>query len=113
MSPRDPKERRGAPRSPGGLHLGLPGRVTFMSKKVRAIGRSVNMSPTGVLIASPQPHPSVGTEVELYFVKQGSQDPPYAVGEVVRQTDSGFALRFLPIHPEVREALDSLVRKKR
>ena len=116
MGSRDPldrpdrPERRGAA---GGPNPGVAGRVTFMSKDVQGGGQIVNMSNGGALIASPPPRPSIGTELELYFVQQAMREPFYAVGQVVLKTKSGFAVRFLPVQRDVRQALGSLVRAKK
>ena len=83
-----------------------------MSKAVQGGGQVMSMSKAGALIASPPPRPAVGTEVELYFVQQSREEPLYAVGQVVSETKSGFAVRFLPVQRDVRQALSSLVRKK-
>ena len=111
MPPNDPPnkpgrvERRTAPRSPG--------QVTFMSKNVQGCGQVLNMSAGGALISSSPPHPSLGSEIELYFGQPEMQEPLYAVAKVVHQTGSVFAVRFLPVQPEIRQALRSLVRKKK
>ena len=115
MPPKKPGrvERRAAPRVPGGSQPGVPGQVTFFSSEIQGGGQVRNISVGGALISSSPPYPSLGSEVEMYFAQPERQEPLYAVGKVVHQTDSGFAVRFLLIQPELQQALSSLVQKKK
>ncbi len=104
-------ERRRAPRISDKTHPSLPGRVNFSVEKVEGEGLLHDLSVTGAQVAEVTLHLQPGTLVALYFLEEETQRRMRAVGEVVRETDSGFALRFVRVERELERLVLSAVSK--
>ncbi len=94
-------ERRGSPR----YKLIAP--VTYRGVNIDGSGTVANISASGALIepASPSVRPgiSLGVRISCFPGSFGVELP----SEVVRATDSGFAVCFKELKPEGRSVLDS------
>lgn len=79
----------------------VPGRVFFNAGAIRGSGTLLDISATGAHIYMPDKKVPRGVVVDLYFLQSGTQRKLHATGEVVRHTQSGFAVRFIRVEREL------------
>lgn len=83
----------------------VPGRVSFETDLIRGTGTILDVSVTGAHVYKPSEVLTRDTRVELFFLQPGTQRLLHAFSEVVRETETGFAVRFL----RVERKLTSLI----
>jgi len=81
----------------------LPGSVRFTAGAIRGDGTLLDISATGAHIYRPSKNVPRGVEIDLFFLESGSERKLHAVGEVVRRTEEGFAVRFLRVERELEK----------
>ena len=99
------RDRRRAARVSSGDYPSVPGSVLFSAGAIRGSGIILDISATGAHIYKPSKNVRRGVVVDLFFLQSDAERRLHAVGEVVRRTESGFAVRFLRVERE----LESLV----
>jgi hypothetical protein len=100
-SPPAHKVKRSAPRISHREYPNVPGSVSFHAGAIRGTGILLDISATGAHVYMPTKVVPRGVELELFFLQSDTGRKLYAVGEVVRRTDSGFAVRFLRVEREL------------
>jgi PilZ domain-containing protein len=85
-------------------HPRVPGTVTFVAGAISGSGTIFDISATGAHVYRPTKDLAKGAVADLFFLQPETGRKLHAVGQVVRHTDSGFAVRFLRIEREL-EAL--------
>lgn len=105
-SPSRPKRRvdRAAPRVSQQDYPSLPGTVLFNAGAIRGSGIILDISATGANVFQPTKNLPKGVVADLYFLQPNTGRKLHAEAEVVRRTDSGFAVRFRRVEREL-EAL--------
>ncbi len=87
----------------------MPGLVNFIAGKIEGSGFILNVSLSGAYVHEASQRLEVGTRVDLYFLQEKTERRLHAVGDVVRETESGFAVRFLRVERELRRLVLSAV----
>jgi hypothetical protein len=82
----------------------VPGTVHFTAGVIQGSGTILDISATGAHIYRPTKDLPNGVVADLFFLQAGAERKLHAVGQVVRHTDTGFAVRFLRVEREL-EAL--------
>lgn len=82
----------------------MPGTVTFVAGAIQGSGTILDISATGAHIYRPTKDLAKGAVADLFFLQPGSERKLRAVGQVVRHTETGFAVQFLRLEREL-EAL--------
>ena len=85
-------------------HPRVPGTVSFVAGAIQGSGTIFDISATGAHIYRPTKDLAKGAVADLFFLQPETGRKLHAVGQVVRHTESGFAVRFLRIEREL-EAL--------
>jgi len=85
-------------------HPRVPGTVTFVAGAIQGSGTIFDISATGAHVYRPTKDLAKGAVADLFFLQPETGRKLHAVGQVVRHTDSGFAVQFLRIEREL-EAL--------
>ncbi len=93
-------ERRPERRDPQRYELRIP--VDYQSSGRQGTGLLWDISTSGARIEQAPVSVQVGTEVTLLLAFLPGATPVSLRGEVVRQTKSGFAVKFLPLEGRVR-----------
>ena len=99
--PRSHQRKRSAPRISHREYPSVPGNVSFSAGAIRGTGILLDISATGAHVYRPSKIVPRGVELELFFLQPDTGRKLYALGEVVRRTDSGFAVRFLRVEREL------------
>jgi hypothetical protein len=81
----------------------LPGSVRFAAGAIRGDGTLLDISATGAHIYRPSKSVPRGVEIDLYFLESRTGRKLYALGEVVRRTEDGFAVKFLRVERELEQ----------
>lgn len=89
----------------------VPGTVYFSAGAIRGSGIILDISATGAHVYKPTKNVPKGVVADLFFLQPDTQRRLHALGEVVRRTESGFAVRFLRVEREL-EALVLAAAKK-
>jgi hypothetical protein len=95
--------RRNAKRVIAGRHPSLPGLVNFASAEMEGSGTILNISASGAAIDDATLALPVGAKVELFFLQPETGRKLRAVAEVVRESETGFAVRFLRLERELEK----------
>ncbi len=95
--------RRNAKRVIAGRHPSLPGLVNFGSAEMEGSGTILNISASGAAIDDATLTLPVGAKVELFFLQPETGRKLRAVAEVVRESETGFAVRFLRLERELEK----------
>jgi hypothetical protein len=82
----------------------LPGTVLFSAGAIRGSGILLDISATGANVYQPSKNLPKGVVADLYFLQPNTGRRLHAEAEVVRRTESGFAVRFRRVEREL-EAL--------
>ena len=85
-------------------HPRVPGTVTFVAGAISGSGTIFDISATGANIYRPTKDLPKGAVADLFFLQPQTSRKLHAVGQVVRNTETGFAVQFLRIEREL-EAL--------
>ena len=85
-------------------HPRVPGTVSFVAGAIQGSGTIFDISATGAHVYRPTKDLAKGAVADLFFLQPETGRKLHAVGQVVRHTDSGFAVRFLRLEREL-EAL--------
>jgi hypothetical protein len=85
-------------------HPRVPGTVSFVAGAIQGSGTIFDISATGAHVYRPTKDLAKGAVADLFFLQPETGRKLHAVGQVVRHTESGFAVRFLRIEREL-EAL--------
>jgi hypothetical protein len=85
-------------------HPRVPGSVTFVAGVIQGSGTIFDISATGAHIYRPTKDLPKGAVADLFFLQPGTERKLHAVGQVVRHTETGFAVQFLRVEREL-EAL--------
>ncbi len=107
----EPRQRRAGQRVSSAQHPSVPGRAEFVAKTVTGTGQVPNISVSGALLGDVSQRLDVGTEVDLYFPQPDAGNKLHAIGRVVRQAESGFAVLFLWLDLELRGILNLAVQE--
>jgi hypothetical protein len=86
-------------------HPRVPGSVSFVAGVIQGSGTIFDISATGAHIYRPTKDLPKGAVADLFFLQPGTERKLHAVGQVVRNTETGFAVHFLRVERE----LESLV----
>ena len=81
----------------------LPGSVRFIAGAIKGSGTLLDISATGAHIWRPSKNVPRGVQIDLFFLESGSERKLHALGEVVRRTEEGFAVRFLRVERELEK----------
>ena len=82
----------------------MPGTVSFVAGVIQGSGIILDISATGAHVYKPTKDLPKGAVADLFFLQAETGRKLHAVGQVVRHTETGFAVRFLRIEREL-EAL--------
>jgi len=82
----------------------VPGSVTFTAGVIEGSGIILDISATGAHVYRPTKDLPKGAVADLFFLQPDTGRKLHAVGQVVRHTETGFAVRFLRVEREL-EAL--------
>jgi hypothetical protein len=82
----------------------VPGNVFFTAGVIQGSGIILDISATGAHVYRPTKDLPKGAVADLFFLQPDTERKLHAVGQVVRHTDTGFAVRFLRVEREL-EAL--------
>src|SRR3990172_344361 len=82
----------------------VPGSVSFTAGAIQGSGIILDISATGAHIYRPSKDLPKGVVADLFFLQSDTERKLHAVGQVVRHTETGFAVRFLRVEREL-EAL--------
>lgn len=93
--------RRGAARVSHEDYPSVPGSVHFTAGAIRGSGLILDISATGAHIYKPTKNAHPGIVIDLYFLQPETERRLHATGEVVRRTETGFAVRFLRVEREL------------
>jgi hypothetical protein len=108
MSEKRSSERRRRERSRAvrvsAEHPRVPGSVTFVAGVIQGSGTIFDISATGAHIYRPTKGLPKGAVADLFFLQPETSRKLHAVGQVVRITETGFAVQFLRVEREL-EAL--------
>ena len=85
-------------------HPRMPGTVTYVAGVIQGSGTIFDISATGAHIYRPTKDLAKGAVADLFFLQPGTERKLHAVGQVVRHTETGFAVQFLRVEREL-EAL--------
>jgi hypothetical protein len=99
--PAAPKPKRSAQRVSHREYPSVPGHVSFSAGAIRGQGILLDISATGAHVYMPTKIVPRGVELEMFFLQSETERKLYAVGEVVRRTESGFAVRFVRVEREL------------
>ncbi len=102
---------RSAPRVSNRVHPSVPGLVNFIAGKIEGSGLILDVSLSGAYVHEASQRLEAGTKVDMYFLQEKTERRLHAVGDVVRETESGFAVRFLRVERELRRLVLSAVEK--
>ncbi len=89
----------------------MPGLVNFTAGKIEGSGLILDVSLTGAHVREASHRLEAGTKVDMYFLQEKTERRLHAVAEVMRETESGFAVRFLRVERELRCLVLSAVEK--
>ncbi len=81
----------------------MPGNVYFSAGAIRGSGTILDISATGAHIYKPSKNVPRGVVLDLFFLQPDTERKLHAEGEVVRRTESGFAVRFLRVERELEK----------
>ncbi len=98
------RDRRRAARVSSRDYPSVPGSVFFSAGAIQGSGTILDISATGAHIYRPSEMLQRGAGVDLAFLQPVTERRLHAAGEVVRETEFGFAVRFLRVEREL-EAL--------
>ena len=79
----------------------VPGSVHFYSGAIEGSGMILDISATGAHIYRPSKNVPVGVVIDLFFLESDTKRRLHAMGEVVRKSEEGFAVRFLRVEREL------------
>jgi hypothetical protein len=82
----------------------VPGRVEFTAGVISGSGIIMDISATGAHVYRPTKDLPKGAVADLFFLQPDTERKLHAVGQVVRHTETGFAVHFLRVEREL-EAL--------
>lgn len=82
----------------------VPGSVSFVAGVIEGSGIILDISATGAHVYRPSKDLPKGAVADLFFLQPDTGRKLHAVGQVVRNTETGFAVRFLRVEREL-EAL--------
>jgi len=82
----------------------VPGSVSFSAGVIEGSGIILDISATGAHVYRPTKDLPKGAVADLFFLQPDTGRKLHAVGQVVRHTETGFAVRFLRVEREL-EAL--------
>jgi hypothetical protein len=99
--PRSYSKKRSAPRISHREYPSVPGNVSFAAGAIRGTGILLDISATGAHVYMPTKIVPRGVEIEMFFLQSETGRKLYALGEVVRRTESGFAVKFLRVEREL------------
>ena len=103
MAEEGKREQRRAARVSPKTHPTIPGQVNFRAGEVEGSGLILDLSSTGAHIFRASHELEPGTKVELYFLQPSTSRRMHATCEVVRNTESGFAVKFLRLERELEQ----------
>jgi hypothetical protein len=103
MGKESSRPRRVAPRVSSRKHPSVPGLANFAAGEINGRGSIRDISTSGAAITEATERLATGTKVELLFLQPGSERKLRAIGEVVRETPGGFAVRFQRIERELEQ----------
>ena len=113
MASHRPPERRVAPRVSSRVHPTVPGHVNFAAGMIEGHGLILDISATGAHVYMASHRLGLGTRVDLYFLQARTERQLHAIAEVVRETESGFAVRFLKVERKLRSLVLSAVKEEK
>ncbi len=100
--PTRPAERREASRLTAWTRKSDPDAVHFVADDQEGSGVLRNVSTTGALVEGVSRQVPCGVMIDLYFLfGRGRKRRVHAIGKVVRETETGFAVRFSRIEREL------------
>lgn len=82
----------------------VPGSVSFTAGVIQGTGTIFDISKTGAFVYMPTKSLPKGAVADLFFLQPETHRKLYAVGQVVRLEETGFAVQFLRVEREL-EAL--------
>jgi hypothetical protein len=82
----------------------VPGSVSFTAGVIQGAGTIFDISRTGAFVYMPTKSLPKGAVADLFFLQPETGRKLYAVGQVVRVEETGFAVQFLRVEREL-EAL--------
>ena len=86
-------------------HPSVPGLTNFAAGEINGQGIIRDISASGAAIIEATERLAVVTAVELLFLQPGRERKLRAIGEVVRETPDGFAVRFQRIERELEQPI--------
>ncbi len=104
-------ELRSATRVSNRVHPSVPGLVNFIAGKIEGSGLILDVSVTGAYVHGASHRLEAGTRVDMYFLQAKTARRLHAIADVVRETESGFAVEFLRVERELRRLVLSAVEK--
>jgi hypothetical protein len=103
---------RRAPRVSSREFPELPDRVNYRADGTDGTGVLWDISASGAQVAEASSRLQPGTAVDMYFLLGRDLRPAHAVAEVVRETRSGFCVRFQRIERPLTELVLSAAAKQ-
>ena len=79
----------------------VPGSVFFSAGAIQGSGTILDISTTGAHVYQPSKNVPRGVVLDMFFLQTNTKRKLHAEGEVVRKTETGFAVRFLRIEREL------------
>jgi hypothetical protein len=104
---RKPKERE--LRTSARVSVRFP--VTFYGRQVEGTAQATNVSATGAFLQDADPLLITGGKIRLRFSLAADALPIDVWAEVVRETETGFAVRFTKMEPRIRAVLKTAISK--
>jgi hypothetical protein len=98
------RERSRAVRVSNRDYPSVPGKVTFRAGVIEGSGIILDISTTGAHVYRPTKDLPKGAVADFFFLQPDTGRKLYAVGQVTRNEETGFAVHFLRIEREL-EAL--------
>ena len=95
------RDRRSAASVSSRDYPSVPGSVFFSAGAIRGTGIILDISATGAHIYKPSLNVARGVVLDLFFLQPDTERRLHADGEVVRRTESGFAVHFLRVEREL------------
>ena len=105
----DPRTPKRDARSTGRVPVRFP--VRFFGRHVEGTAQALNVSATGALLEDAEPLLIAGGKIRLRFSLAPDALPIDVAAEVVRETETGFAVRFTGMDGRVRAVLKTAVSK--
>ena len=85
--------------------------VTYTGRQVEGTAMARNVSATGALLEDAEPLLISGGEISLRFSLAQDTIPVEVSAEVVRETETGFAVRFTTMDARIRAVLRTVISK--